>query len=232
MTEERCIDPEAGKLLHAYELGALPVKECELFEAHLLECKACFSEAQSFCAESNLLISNKSIIEEVASAVGLSEATVEKRSLLSGLISRLWPDTPFVFRPALALVIIILLLYPAYKGIQKNPDEGIKAVSAVNLMPTRSSSTAEFNIPDDNDVVLSFLYQDVVPGREYIIEITDENGRTLMLDKSFNAFDKYEMGRLLIPADKIKTGVFELKLSDPEDVSSGNEQIYKFRLIK
>ncbi|MEW5923336.1 MAG: zf-HC2 domain-containing protein [Candidatus Zixiibacteriota bacterium] len=232
MTEETCIDSEIGKMLHAYELGALPIEECERFEAHLMECKACFAEAQGFCAESNLLMSDKSIMDEVSAAIGGEEVITGKSIIFKELKRLLWPDTLFVLKPAIALIIIALLIYPAYIGIRSNPEEGIRAVSAISLMPTRSSVMPEFEIPEAGDIIMSFMYRDAVPEHEYTLEITDKNGGILISDKSFTAFDKYGMGWLLIPTDKIKAGEYQLKLFDPDGLSTTETQIYEFRFMK
>lgn len=232
MTEETCINPEIGKMLHAYELGALSTDDCERFEAHLMECKACFAEAQNFCAESNLLMADASIIKEVAAAAG-GENTVGRKSEIFENIKRLlWPKAPLLFRPAVALIIIALLIYPAYIGLTGGHDKGIKAVSTIGLMPQRSSATPEFAVPGGSDFVMSFMYRDAVPGHGYILEISDENGRILIHDDSFTAFDKYGMGWLLIPTAEIKAGEYQLKLSDPDGSSTTETQIYKFRFMQ
>lgn len=232
MAEETCIDPEIGKMLHAYELGALPNDDCERFEAHLMECRACFEEAQNFCAESNLLMADASIIKEVAAATGGEKAYGRKPAVFGKFKRLLWPDTPVMFRPAVALILIALLIYPAYMGFRSNHEREIKTVSAISLMPTRSSVTPEFTIPDKGDVVMSFMYRDAVPGHGYILEITDESGRILIHDDSFTAFDKYGMGWLLIPTDKMKAGEYQLSLSDKDGHSTTETQIYKFRFLK
>ncbi|MBN2103145.1 zf-HC2 domain-containing protein [bacterium] len=51
----KCIDPEIGKLIGLYELQQLSKKEIKKFEAHLLECEACFQKVYELLPTAEVL---------------------------------------------------------------------------------------------------------------------------------------------------------------------------------
>jgi len=139
-----CIDKDTGVLLHAYEIRALSDSEIERFEIHLLACEYCFNEVSAFRGESSLLASDegvKAIVREAARKFRPPESIAKR------LWRYIWPDVPFVFKPAfvyLVLFMISLPIYLSYKRYweinliyqQEGPLRGESEVSAPILMET------------------------------------------------------------------------------------------------
>jgi len=226
-----CNNPDVGKYLHAYELEVLGEAETELFEAHLLECDYCFSETRKFADEADLIRSDETVINDVSEKVGDIE-TSGQNSVWKKMLRRLWPDTPLVFKPAAALFLILLLVYPAYIGIISRMDSDIKPVSSISLMPSRAGDAVEYSLAGRNDIVLCFIVQDIVSGGRYILELTGEDGEMILYDDNFGGVDVYGVGRIFIPSGGIETGSYSLKLTIADEKAAQNMEIYNFRLIK
>ena len=156
MAKVVCSNPEAGKLLHAYELGVLSTSDVDQFETHLLDCEYCFAEIRQFVDEAELLKSNEAVVREVAGGIEREASGGGKKSVAARLWSRLWPDTPIIFRPAAALLLVLILIYPAFRGIFNDTEPDLKPVSSLSLLDSRSNDFKEFVIKDDNDLVLCF----------------------------------------------------------------------------
>ncbi|HUV29706.1 MAG TPA: zf-HC2 domain-containing protein [Acidobacteriota bacterium] len=227
MTADKCTDPEAGALVHAWELGALPDEDAERFEIHLLRCPSCFATVQRFERQATLLREDADIRSQVQSAVvgETGQASVARR-----LRDYLWPGTPLVFRPALALVVIMLLIYPAYRGIQRLAGGDIEEVQMIHLFPSRAASDAVFRAGPGTDGVISFVFRGAVPGQSYRVTVAMEDGAVLWRDNSYASFDEYETGRLLLPASLMQPGRYEVRITDPDGSPPANEQTYTFTI--
>jgi hypothetical protein len=209
---ERCIDTETGNLLHGYELGLLTDDETGRFEEHLLSCEYCFAELKRFEEQSRLLQSPAVVgVERIASEV---EAAVDE-SLGERLKRWLWPETPILYRPALLLVIILLLLYPAYLGLfRQDARLAVRPVAELSLLPTRSSGAEAPVVGAGQPVVIEFVCYDSQPGQPYRVRILDERGEVVYGIDEYRGFDQYETGRLLLGADRLRPGAYRLVVDD------------------
>ncbi|MBK6765074.1 MAG: zf-HC2 domain-containing protein [bacterium] len=61
-----CIDPEVGALLVQYGLGTLDEQDCERFERHVLECRACQQELDSAGDALDLMFQQRASFEKKA----------------------------------------------------------------------------------------------------------------------------------------------------------------------
>ena len=227
----KCKDPDLGNLLHAYELNALSEEDAERFETHLLECEHCFNQLKDFEREASLLLSDdeaKQLIKEAA-----TEEYPQSESFLRRLWQYLWPETPLVFKPALAYALILLMILPAYYGLRKSPEGRISPVCQVlRLSPDRSPAGDVFKISVGGDGVLSFVFRGAVAGESYQVAIESEDGRVLFRNDTFNSFDEYGTGRLFLPLGKMKPGSYRLVITDPRARPALNRQQYNFRIEK
>jgi hypothetical protein len=110
----RCTDPRDGSLLHAYEVGALSPADFKRFEIHLLKCAQCFERVKQFQAEAELLVLDDDVKETVRK---IDKSHSRQESWIGRLGAYVWPKAPFVFKPAVAYLLALLLAIPAYRGI-------------------------------------------------------------------------------------------------------------------
>ena len=224
-----CTDEKVGKLLHAYELGALSDEDAERFEIHLLGCEQCFAEVQQFSQSANILRDDHAMLQDA----GKTTVPDTGPASLTGRIRRyLWPDMPLVFRPAVTIVLILLLIYPAYLGLLSVRGHDARTVVSVSLMSARSSAAEAISIPAGKDLVISFHIHDAVPGDEYLLELRDDENSRLIYDESFSDFDEYSLGSILIPNDLMKNGRYRLELTGGNNVIASEPHIFEFLIVK
>lgn len=208
----QCTDPQSGTLIHAYELGALPSSDVRRFEAHLLECEHCFVEVEAFEEKAALLHSGRLVRRAIKDQL----TDPDEVPALRRILNLLWPDTPLVLKPAILLLALMILFYPAYIGLVSSTDDSVRPVQSISLMPNRSASTGSLSVSAERDGLLSFVVPEVIPGQSYRLEIVSSGGKVLMSDASYSGFDAYRIGRLLIPAHLMKPGEYQLIIRDLE----------------
>ena len=158
---DKCTDSAVGAYLYAYELNALPADKRRDFEQHLLTCQQCFNAVEEMARYTELLRDDPDVryrIKTLLSGGGRIEPFSETLRRL------FWPRRPLVFRPAVLLVVILLLAYPAYQGIRPRPDTGIVPLQAITLVPMRSQTPETFSLSSGWDGVIAFLSRGAVPG--------------------------------------------------------------------
>ncbi len=232
MSRENCINPKIGSLLHAYELGILSEENVERFETHMLKCSHCFNEVKDFEPEAELLTSSDDVVDEISRGAEIDIQKSSRSSVLKRLWHYVWPKSPVIFRPAVAFILILLLIYPAYRGVMPGGEMKIKPVSSISLFPTRSTEPIHAEIKADRDIILSFVYQGAIPGEKYILELIDQEGKVVIRNDSFTDFDEFEVGQVFISRGCLDPGIYTLEISDPENPVSTGIQSYKFELIR
>jgi len=237
----KCSDPESGALLYAYELNILSEEDTDRFEIHYLSCNYCFKQIKSFEQEAALLSSDSEIKEIVrvfsmnetgAKAVETEGPSTAPDRFLKKLGHYLWPDTPLVFKPALAYILILAMLLPAYYGIKKSNQNTIRPVENINLTPFRSSVAIDSPSITERDIVLSFVLEGAMPGERYHIVLETEDGRKVFQDEEFSRFDRYEIGRILLPSNKMQPGGYRLVITDPRTDPPSVIQQYSFQIAR
>ena len=157
---EPCSDARMGALLAAYELNALSEDEAERFELHLLDCAHCAAELQRTAERAGALRSDAEVTAQIAR---LAAHEGEPRRAPVRVWRQLWPDTPLVFRPAFALVLVLLLAYPAYRGFRSIPGEPIGPVQVVALFQSRSAAIDTYAVRSGERLVLTFACPECRP---------------------------------------------------------------------
>ena len=211
MNIDKCKEPEIGTMLHAYELGALSEEDTERFEVHLLKCRYCFDSVKQFETTAGLLRHDGSVKEEAAS-VG-SETT--ELSLLHRSLKFLWPERPLVLKPALALLVILALIYPAYLGLSGEITNCIRPVGSITLLPLRTMMTDTYSLSSGKDLVLSFVFDNAEPNTKYRLTIKDAGGNVIYGDDAFADFDNFQTGRIFIPNSVLRAGRYHLTVEVP-----------------
>lgn len=225
MTLDKCTNPEVGRLLHAYELNTLDDDQVNRFEAHMLNCDYCFEELRRFDTEAHLLFDNPEIRSLVRPAP-VREAESPIANLWRRLLS---PEIPFLLRPIALIVVIMILVYPAYMGIMHRENDSA-SLYPIGLSALRSTSVDSYAIPPGDDVALSLACPACDIGAGYALSIIQETGRVVYDNPHFAGFDKYGVGRLYLPRKLLGTGLYTVTVSSETDTSS--LVVYQFRITK
>lgn len=226
MTESKCIAPELGRLLHAFELGALNEEEHEQFSIHLMKCEYCFQKALEFREAAVYLRSSDNIRKLVA-----EESSDRKSSKAIGarLINYLWPRSS-ALKPAWLVLLIIVLIYPAYLGLFGTKPASITPVGTLYLNPLRSATEVVSQPLPRNGMVISFAYLDAVPGLNYEVSMLRSDSTLIFMDKAYSAFDTNGVGSIYVPGNTLGKGDYLLKISEPVADSAQKPITYRFML--
>ncbi len=223
-----CIDPAIGVLLHAYEIGGLSETERDCFEIHLMNCEFCFDEVKRFADIATVLRSDSRVLE-VLQESEKEETTAE--SLAQKLKGLFWPDAPLIFRPAFAYIVIILMMIPAYLGLQRIGERNIGPVQPLHLVTDRSGGEAVLDLSRGIDGLLSFYYRNAEEGKQYIISIVSESGEVIFEDDRFSGFDEFGTGHLILSSEATEAGHYRLSITNPH-VTPPDEREYRFSVEK
>jgi hypothetical protein len=222
-----CTNNGVGKLLHGYEIGILSELDCDMFETHLLECEYCHNSLREFEQKASLLKTSgkaRAVIDEV-----LMEAA-DKESLLGRIWNHIWPRTPFVFKPAVAYLLIMILIIPAFQGLRRSEVPSVNEIKqTINLIPTRTTAKALTKEISDN-ALLMFRFEGCHPGGKYKVMIESEDGDIIYLNNNFVSFDEREIGSLNLTISRMKIGIYRMTITDMQTDSSAVGQEYWFRI--
>jgi len=225
MTE--CTNKDVGKLLHGYEIGILSEPDCERFETHLLECEYCHNSLLEFEQTASLLKTSpkaRAVIDEIL----MEEADAE--SLLGRIWNHLWPKAPFVFKPAVAYLLVLILIIPAYHGLRKSEVTTINEIKqTISLSPIRTATKALTKEISDN-ALLMFRFEGYQPGGKYRVVIESENGDIIYRNDDFKSFDDREIGSLNLAISRMKTGTYHMIITDMQADSSVTGPEYWFKI--
>ena len=222
-----CTDQKLGSLIHAYELDMLSEEELNSFEAHLLECDFCFELARKFAPHAVSLSSSPDVSKTLKE---LNQQSPEQTTLKKRFWNVLWPDFPFILRPAALLFVLAVLIYPAYMGLISVNDGGVSQLRSVELVPMRATQLVELDIESETDIVLSFVIPDARSEGEYSLSLSFDNA-ILYQDDRFSNFDSYGVAYILVPFELVKTGQYHLVIKDNEKPVGAQQVEYKFALV-
>ncbi|MBN2226951.1 MAG: zf-HC2 domain-containing protein [candidate division Zixibacteria bacterium] len=209
-------------MIHAYELGVLSAEDTERFETHLLNCPFCFAEIKRFEASADILRSDETVKDEIRQSSGSSERNRWREYL--------WPKRPLILRPAFLLLLILILAYPAYRGLIPSHKSAIGPLQTIVLSPTRATSAPTLCVSLRRDGVISFLYRDADPNVQYRITIKSDDDHEILVVPSFDAFDEYGVGSILFPADLMHSGSYRLEIVPETGDHADDRQVYPFRI--
>ncbi len=234
--EFTCSAPAVGALLPAYELRALSDEDVESFELHLMECDHCLNEALSFEEEAGVLRTSSRAREAVRQ---IAAKTEEQESLWSRVWSHLWPQTPLVFRPALAWTLVIALAVPAFYGLERLNEtaESARPAQTIRLVGMRSTTSNVLSIEAGLDGAIAFAAPGFAEGTRYNAVVLDSAGVETFRLERFGAIDRAGMGQIILPHATMKPGLYELVVTDA--AASGSDKKadqrrcqYRFRIAQ
>jgi hypothetical protein len=218
-----CTNHSVGIMLHGYELKALTEAEMDLFESHLLECDRCFQELQAFELQSNLLLRD-SRIKQQASQVASVEAEMQSRWVMFWRL--LWPRVPFVFKPAVIYVVLLVSIISTY-NILKTP---ISIVAESQFFsPTRAPHELLFH-KHAKKAILSFDFALAEPGKSYPLIIKFQDSTIVFEDAAFQASASDSIGMLSLPSADMKVGSYHVTISHLLPDSSITDLEFYFRI--
>lgn len=223
-----CIDKEIGQLLPAYELGALSEGDEDLFEIHLMQCEHCFNEVSSFQRQTGVLRDSGRVRGAMVQPADPSQPS----NLMTTLLGHLWPDARLLFRPAVSILLVILLALPAYLGIRGlvKSRPGVRPAQMIRLLPNRANGNRTLSVRSGDDAVISFGLPEYVPGASYSVSIVDGEGEAVIQLDSFDLIDDRGMGQIIIPHELIRPGSYQLTVLRSSPTTTDGEYVYSFEV--
>ncbi len=225
MTELKCTDRDLGALLFAYELGALSEEKADRFEVHLMECESCLARLRELSDHTHLLREDSRTrqgVYRIAVDAARSESSWQRMK------ARLWPQGPVVFKPAVAYLLLLVLLYPAYLGLHEIPGtREVSPVHTLSLLSTRSAIGSSVALVGQTDLVLSVVYRDFREDGVYRVRLSRDDGETLWSDDAYRGFDDRGIGSVFVPGSLLEAGGYAVEVVDIAD-TSGTRQVYPF----
>ncbi len=221
----KCKNLNLGNLLHAYELKALSDEDVEHFEIHLLECEFCFEQLRNFERVASLLASDEEVKKSIRDS--LQQEQPHPEPFLKKLWRSIWPDAPIVFKPAMAYLIILVMIIPAYLGVTKLVRNENKSIQVVYLASDRSAGGDVFQIRPKSRFQIGFEFDGARVGQAYKLVVESSDHKVVLKNYKYKDFNEKGCGYLDLPVSKMKAGNYRLVITDPQ---TGNWQEYTFRV--
>jgi hypothetical protein len=226
---DTCTDPALGALLHAYELGILASADESRFEIHLLSCDACRKAAEEFETEAAVLRGSDSVKQVVSLN---SDGATEPGPSRSSIWGCLWPDTPWLLRPGLLYVAVLLLLFPAFVGLEHltAPGSSTRLTQVIRLVRSRGAMDNTFSISSGLDGVVSFEIPNAIPGKDYQVIIVADDGTRLGRWEGIRSLDDLGVVNLVLPNNRMSPGKCRLTVIDPLTGQTPPVAEYRFEI--
>jgi hypothetical protein len=225
----KCIEPQVGKLLHAYELNALSPQETELFEIHLVKCEHCFEEIKRFEQEIELLMGDDDVKKTVAeSAEGQEALRSEQGTLIRLLRPKRFPHIRTVAAAAV-LLALVLIASPHFLTYVTRDDSGGGA-QTVSLVANRSEANEVRLESGVKGIVFEFLCEGAIPGQTHHFEIRSIPDGTLDPIYPHGSLDSSGTARVEVQASDLKPGFYVLTTSKSASDSSAVCGPFYFRV--
>lgn len=222
----KCIDESIGSLLLAYEMGALSEDDEKRVEIHLMSCQHCLDDVTAFRRYADVLNDSEKIKRAMARYAPTAQSVTPGRTLLQYL----WPEAPLFFKPAVAMLLVLLLIIPAYLGWRSFTDGGsdIRPVQTIRLVPTRSAEPCAFSIESGLDGAISFAVPDYPHGKLYDVAVVDDQGKVVVRLSSVASIDERGMGQIIVPHRLMKPGTYSLIVTNAGSGAAASEYRYTF----
>ena len=222
----KCTEPGTGELLHAYEVGALSEADVERFEIHLLHCKDCFEQVRDFQQKAGLLFEDDEVKEAVRR---IDRADWKRDSPTSKLKRYLWPHSPFIFKPAVAYFLVLLLIGPAYLGLRQGDPDHITEFRTVDLTGVRSTEDQVLRISGEPWSKVRFWIGNPDSSSEYHLTVVcSETEDTVLAVDDFTGFDEYGLGEILLYVRKLSPGRYRLTIGSSGGGTAPETIVYSF----
>lgn len=207
-----CRDPRIGRHLPEYELGIIDDHYLAEFELHLMTCDRCFEQVERFAPAAREL--RTAAYREI---VPSGKSGEQPQSFMQRLLDWLFPPGGSWLKPAIGIVVIVLLLPLAWKGLQIGEDTSdiVRPAAEITVVRNRSGSApARVMVQNGADLVVRFGFEVKDPGRRVSVTLQGPDGERLYDNGSF-VLDADYVGWLTLPAYQVVSGEYLLVLTDP-----------------
>lgn len=227
------------EIIERYILRQLTAEEEKQFEEHYFECEQCFSE---ILATEKIILGLKNA--SVKGLLNTAEPEGKKSFGLNNILNLFSPP------PALALaatVLIVILIYPAWRGIFKVPQlekeianlqEPQTGIQNYFLETTRSEQDVQvIKIPantNNQSFLLSFnILEKSIPNPGYNAKIMDKNGRIIWETENLKGVGEYEVFTIICYSSFFKADEYKLKVYEinPEENKILSEFNFSFKIV-
>lgn len=227
MNEDKCQNESLGRLLPEYELELLGDNDREQFELHLMACEFCFEKAETMRRPMKLVRNDATLREP---AVAEAKAGDIPGSSFQKLIAFLWPQGSLLAKPAISLLLLVLLIPLAYDSLlNDNARRTATPAFLLELTDTRSIDGKRVALDHGIDLVVSFAFLTGTPSGDYEVKVQDAAGEAVYSSDSFR-LDNQLSGRLIIPFADLNSGKYTLIVNDPEDDSPFGSDTLSFQV--
>jgi len=223
----RCIQQDIGKLLHAYELKALDENEERRFEEHLMMCDYCWQQARSLEGLADIALSDPEILG-IASRAGDNRDPLKRTPPWQ----KVWPRGSWVFKPLFLYALIALLLIPAIAYFDFGTPAQPEILQVISLSPSRANSGAEFSIASGKDGVIMFYFDGAVSPSGYHLRVVSDDGAFVLFDGDPGSLDKNNVGSLFIPLASMRAGKYTMTITSASPVGENFQRQYVFAIVK
>jgi hypothetical protein len=225
----KCIDPQVGKLLHAYELNALSQQETELFEIHLVKCEHCFEEIRRFEQEIEALMSDDDVKKTVAESAEGSEALISEQGTLSRLLwPRRFPRVRIMVASAVLLALVLIASPHLLTYVARHDSGG--GVQTVSLVANRNKANEVTLESGAKGVIFEFLCEGAIPGQTHHFEIRSIPNSTLDPIYPHGSLDSSGIARVEVQASDLQPGLYVIVTSKSASDSSAECGPFYFRV--
>ena len=131
-------------------------------------------------------------------------------------------------KPALAYLLVLALLVPAYQGFRggDDADPTIHPVQIISCFPLRDAEEQIFHRSAGDEGMISFYFMGAIPGNPYQVVIQSEDGTIVFQDDQYNRFDDHGTGWLLLPLTTMNPGKYFLSITDADPDSPDVQEYY------
>ncbi len=252
---DSCPGCEHRELLLWFAAGTLSGEDAALAKKAITSCERCreayrldrllaesvrtFEPASDFSAEELLSLGTSSRQDlshipeadrEIVSILRAVEA--EEAGRQTFWLDRIWGfrDKALSMSPAWAYLLVLLMAYPAYRGLR--PDGfGVEPRVLAKPVPlgdlARASSGEAGLVRAGADTVVT-VFVPVDPAYRYTLAIRNESGRALYRAEDASPFDGIGTFAVLLPAGSLAAGRYEILLDELEGSASTPLNVYRF----
>jgi hypothetical protein len=205
----KCVDPDIGILLHAYELNALSEEERIRFESHLFDCDHCFNEVRSYEQEAALLRSHKGVRRLVSEAVSKEFSWIH---IVWGKLSP--PEAVWVLKPIFLWILILLMAVPTYHGLIKPGEVAITGTSWTHVGGDLSGGHSLVKLEPGIQHYLTFDIPESLDCHICNLVIETLGGEPILHVEDFASIHRLRIGMIELP--DIPPGIYKIIITDPQ----------------
>ncbi len=251
---DRCPGCEQRELLPWHAAGTLSGEEAAVVERAIASCERCreafrLDRLLAECArapEETPGLSPEELLGLAASArqdlshvpeadreivAILRAVSAEEASREASWLAKLrgFGDRTLSMSPAWAYLLVLLLAYPAYRGLTPGSERGPRLLSQpVALGDLARASSGEAGLVRSGADTVVTIFVPVDPAYRYALAIEDESGRIVYRAADASPFDGIGTFAVLLPAGSLPPGHYEILVDELEGSAPAPLNVYRF----